>query len=94
MKYNYININELIIEDLLSSNLLNVIETDSSNLIEDVICITLSNTTPRYIRHHIDFSYSKSLNPETFEHMESILASTFNSTIDKIRTQGTVKDWQ
>lgn len=94
MEYNYRNVNEIIIEDLLSSSLLNVIPDDDLSLIEDVICLTLSNVPARYIRHHIDFSYSKSISPEYHDELSSNIASLFNSNISKLRGQEESKDWK
>lgn len=94
MDFNYRNVNEIILEDLLSSKLLNVKSEDQSDLIEDVICLTLTKVPARYIRHHIDFSYSKSLSPESYDELESTIASIFNTNLEKLRKQGEQGDWK
>lgn len=94
MEFNYRNVNEIILEDILSSGLLDVLEADTMDSIEDAICIALSKLPARYIRHHIDFSYSKSLSPQLYDEFESEIAVAFNFAISKIREENLSQDWQ
>ena len=53
MEFNYRNVVEMTLEDILPSGLLDIREGDPDDLIEDVICKTLGDIKPQYIRHHI-----------------------------------------
>ena len=91
-QFNYRNINEMILDDLLSSGFLDISENDDDELIEDVICKTLNSVPSLYIRHHIDFSYSQSDN-EKNDRIDNI-KNIFNDSIQLFRGQDLNRRWE
>ena len=81
--FEYKNINEYILEVLLSKNQLDIIESDSHSLIDDAICLTLNQIKPHYIRHHIDYAYS--LSEQDRQRKYTNIVKIFNVNILKIR---------
>lgn len=91
-QFNYRNINEMILDDLLSSGHLSISEEDDDELIEDAICKTLNSLPSLYIRHHIDFSYSQSEVDK--EKRVSNIKDIFNDSISLFREQNSNKGWK
>ena len=91
-QFNYRNVNEMILEELLSSASLSIFEEDDDSLIEDAICKTLSSLPSHYIRHHIDFSYSQTIE-EKNERLLSI-KNMFNDNINNFRAQAENRSWE
>jgi hypothetical protein len=92
-KFEYRNIKEVILEDLLSEGLLNDEVDDGTDLIEDALCATLSNVKPVYVINRADFFYS--LGPEELDKISLDIVEKFNMYIDKFRNQDKgSQEWQ
>ena len=88
----YRNIMELIFEDLLTSGKLDIMESDSIDTIEDAACATLGKMRPIYIKNHVDFFYSVSV--DELDTLRSQIMDRFNIYIELFRNQQGELKWQ
>lgn len=91
-QFNYRNVNEMVLEELLSSGTLSIFVDDDDSLIEDAICKTLNSIPSHYIRHHIDFSYSQTIEQKNERFME--IKVIFNNCIDNFRAENENRSWE
>lgn len=90
MGLDYRNAVEMELERVINAGLLNINDDDTDDVISDVICKTLGDIKPLYIRHHIDYSYAISL--QHGEKIKNEIISKFNTYISEFRNQKE-RDW-
>jgi len=91
MELQYRNVVEMLLEDLLQDDQLDILSTDTEEVISDAVCKTLTQTPPLYVTSQIDYFYSAS--KEHALERKELIRKKFNIYIKLFRGEQGEREW-